>query len=161
MSAIYRFINIESLKEGILAYRNKFTKNTMSAFEYYLPESLIKKSSLNQQEKMVTTTWENKGIDPVKGACGTIMENVKISGYLQYGLYWCAVKKILLKNGFLQNDIDDERIANIYKSDSDLKTLILAYAFADYYKRNWLRGTRDFYINDTDKYVLFDEEMEL
>ncbi len=133
----------------------------MVAFNNFLPETLLTNSKLKKKAQWVTTTWQSRNKDPVEASAQTIIKNVRTNGYLQYGLYWWAVKRILLTNGFFKDDNIDVSIASVYRGESDLKTLILAYEFADYYNGNFYQGTREFDINDTDNYVLFDDELEL
>ncbi len=130
-------------------------------FENYLPDSLLSEAKLAKKVKWVSDTWEKRGKDPVEASAQTILKNVSRNGYLQYGMYWWAVKRVLLDNGFFKDDNIDESVASVYRGESDLKTLILAYEFADYYNGNFYQGTREFDINDTDNYVLFDDELEL
>jgi len=127
-------------------------------FTKHLPDSLLIDFELTKQVSHIEKTWKERGKEPVKASANATLNNVRKNGYLQYGMYWWAVKKILIKLDLIHGDNIDEVIASVYKGNTDLETLVLAYEFSQFYNSHYFQGTFQFPVNATDVYTLFDEE---
>jgi hypothetical protein len=78
--------------------------------------------------------------------------------YRQYGPYWYAVKSILGGYG----KATDAMIAEQYRGERDIDTLVMADEFRNLYFRTFIDGNQDFVLdgNSGETWTLFDEDME-
>lgn len=85
------------------------------------------------------------------------------TAYLEFGPYWWAVKAALRWQGEEFGAADDEAIRAAYGGAlSPLKAFAAGELFKDFYRRNWLAGNAQFWLDDgaEESYVLFDGDME-
>ena len=84
--------------------------------------------------------------------------------YLQLGVYWWAVKKILKARGyFIAGDIESPALMIAYTiKESDQATVFAAFAFRDWFIENCFLQAREHVLdNDTgETYILGDEVHE-
>lgn len=82
--------------------------------------------------------------------------------YVEFGPYWWAVKAALNAAGDDLGDATDEIVRTAYSGDTDLRTLIAATDFAEFYRSRYFAGTRVFDLGDlsADGYELADEDMD-
>lgn len=83
--------------------------------------------------------------------------------YLEFGPYWWAVKATLRTQGEEFGAADDEQIRQAYGGSlASLESLAAGELFKDFYRRNWLAGNAQFWLDDgaEESYVLFDADME-
>lgn len=80
--------------------------------------------------------------------------------YIEYGVYWWALKNVLAKHGYLFGDENDQELQQIYQHERDDYTIVAADNFKDEYRNKWFKGTREFDLADDRKYHLLDADME-
>lgn len=83
--------------------------------------------------------------------------------YLEFGPYWWAVKAALRAAGEEFGDADDALVRAEYGGDLPmLGALVAGELFKDFYRRSYLSGTSQFWLDDAaqESYVLFDANME-
>ena len=80
--------------------------------------------------------------------------------YIEYGVYWWALKNVLAKHGYLFGDENDQELQQTYQHEKDDYTIVAADNFKDEYRNKWFKGTREFDLADDRKYHLLDADME-
>ena len=81
--------------------------------------------------------------------------------YLEYGPYWWALIKILIKNGHDVGTTMDEEIAEVYRGETDEETFTAAFLFMDYYLDMFFQGNRKFQLDDSgEDWILRDPDVE-
>lgn len=82
--------------------------------------------------------------------------------YLDYGMYWGALKEVLRKSGYEWGDPITSPLTAVYVGETDLQTIIMADAFRNMYLNNFAIGTNSFVLDDNNpEYVtIYDEYME-
>jgi hypothetical protein len=84
--------------------------------------------------------------------------------YLEFGPYWWAVKDALRAAGEDFGSQDDPVVRPQYSPmlDTPGATLVAGELFKDYYRRTYLVGAAQFWLDDAaeESYVLFDADME-
>jgi len=110
---------------------------------------------------------DNDSAADVKGVLvSTVMYRLAKGGlrrYLDYGIYWWALKKALANNEHDFGGEYDDEILKEYSGKDDIENIILADMFRDYYLENFALGTREFLLNeegDATAYYLNDEYLE-
>lgn len=85
---------------------------------------------------------------------------IKPLGYLEFGPFWWAVKRVLSANGFEVGPTDNPALAEQWtvQGDADL-TLIAAWRAADQNREEYFAGSRDFAVGDS-VVSIFDPDME-
>lgn len=89
--------------------------------------------------------------------------HTKSASYLEYGIYWPALKKLLNKYGAnLGDDLINDPIANIYGNFTSEEAIISAAEnFREYYKESFFSGTNTYTIDELGSiWVLYDSDME-
>ncbi|MBK5645931.1 hypothetical protein [Acinetobacter proteolyticus] len=83
--------------------------------------------------------------------------------YLDYGPYWPALKKVLKKHDFDFGSPVFSEVAEAYKGDTDLQTIVMADEFRKDYLATQFVGTRVFLLNknSAEEFQLIDDDMEL
>ena len=134
----------------------------MEFTEYKYDPEKIRKRVVEMTGNLV----RNQGRDDLlQFGAGVIHERVttRRTGYLEYGPYWWALKRVMQRCGYFvgKND-DDPVLAEEYCGDSDVETMVMADTFADYYISHFFVGTRDFVLNSETGQVwtLMDTDME-
>ncbi|ENV00350.1 hypothetical protein [Acinetobacter variabilis] len=108
----------------------------------------------------------NRGFSNFEGfAAGVIQRRLEKdpARYLDYGVYWPALKEVLRKHDFDCGSPVYPLLAEVYRGDTDLQTIVMADEFRKDYLATQFVGTRMFLLNrDTGEEVaLIDDEMEL
>lgn len=82
--------------------------------------------------------------------------------YVDYGPYWWALKDVMRQNGYLMGDQSDPLVANEYRGEDAVSTLIAADEFRTQNLQSSLVGCSRFLLDkeSADWYVLFDPDME-
>lgn len=82
--------------------------------------------------------------------------------YRDYGMYWPALKEVLRNHGHDYGLPVYAQIAEVYKGETDLQTLIMADQFRADYLDTYAIGTNSFVLSDDDPEFIsfFDEDME-
>lgn len=82
--------------------------------------------------------------------------------YLEFGVYWYALKEALAAHGYVIGDETDEEMRDAYKGKTHAHTFVAAEAFKTFYRKHYFQGTRDFALDDDDGRVwtLFDRDIE-
>lgn len=80
--------------------------------------------------------------------------------YMEFGVYWFAVKDVLNRHGYYYGDTDDEEMRLEYQGKTDAHTLVAAERFKDMYRKTYFIGTTRFTLEeDGREWVLNDPEM--
>lgn len=100
-------------------------------------------------------------------AAGVIADRLRARPelYLEFGPYWWAVKDSLRAQGFDFGPEDDPIVRPHYGPPAlevQGAVLVAGELFKDYYRRTYLVGTSQFWLDDAaeESYVLFDPNME-
>lgn len=82
--------------------------------------------------------------------------------YLDYGMYWPALKEVLRKHGHDFGAPVYPLLSEVYRGDTDLQTIVMADEFRKDYLATQFVGTRVFLLNrDTGEEVtMIDDDME-
>jgi len=113
-------------------------------------------------ENEIINAMNDQGVD-VETMANAIAMRIKSMplSYLEFNVYWWAVKAILLKNGHNFGSFDDSYLRKLYTLDSDKMTLFVAFNVADANRSYYFHGTHEMKLNeDGDTYALFDPDME-
>ncbi len=107
----------------------------------------------------------NKGFSNLEAfAAGVIQRRLAKdpARYLDYGVYWPALKEVLRKHGFDCGAPVYPLLSAAYQGDTDLQTVIMADQFRADYLATQFVGTRTFLVDkDTGEEVtLIDDDME-
>lgn len=107
----------------------------------------------------------NKGFsDLYRFGLSVIMERLSKDRlrYRDYGPYWPALKLLLNDAGYELGPQSDPIIAESYKGESPVETLMMADLFRDEYLATQFVGSNQFMLDsDTGEFwVLFDQDME-
>lgn len=96
-------------------------------------------------------------------AAGVFYERLEkdIKRYLVYGVYWWALKDVLLRQGYGVGDVTDVDMAGWYKGATDEETLVAADLFyLDMSNKVMVDNTNWTIENGQPDYVLYDADME-
>lgn len=82
--------------------------------------------------------------------------------YLDYGVYWPALKAVLHKHGFDFGAPVYPQLCAVYCGDNDLQTIIMADEFRNDYLATQFVGTRTFLVDKEtgEEIILIDDDME-
>ena len=122
------------------------------------PDSLAQKT-----EEMRAGLKRNKGREDLAVfGCQIIREEIAKNplNYLRYGPYWWAVKAIARTCGINFGDIGYELMEREYSCANDDQTMVAAFEFRDFARRNFFRGNRVFLLGDEEEWTLNDPDME-
>ncbi|MDF0607200.1 hypothetical protein HZU77_016410 [Neisseriaceae bacterium TC5R-5] len=83
--------------------------------------------------------------------------------YRDYGPYWPALKKVMNEAGYTLGEQSDPLIAQAYRGESAVETLIMADEFRTQYLAQTIVYTNQFMLDGEsgEVWTLYDEEMEL
>lgn len=83
--------------------------------------------------------------------------------YLEFGMYWWALKAVMNANGYNYGNESFPLLENQYGMSSPLLTVYAAYKFAEESRNNNFYGNRDYRLDDDGDniYTLFDPDMEV
>ena len=130
----------------------------MNNYTNFLPESYAEE--LQSRRDMYMKHYSNSGQDALSEMSKIAMRESS-KGYIRFGLYWWALKDVLMRNDDLL-DIGNETnkvVGGIYKGDTDIDTLILAFIFRDWYDQSQFQGSDIFQSSDDFQYHLVDHDM--
>ena len=101
-------------------------------------------------------------VEFVPFACKIIAGNLqnKPIRYIEYGVYWWAVKALLAEHGFHFGKQTDIELVEAYRLERDDYMIMAAETFKDDYRATFFRGTREFDIEYGRIYHLLDADME-
>jgi len=83
--------------------------------------------------------------------------------YLEFGVYWWALKAVMNANGYSYGDESFPLLKNRYSLSSPMLTVYAAYKFAEESRATNFYGNRDYQLDDNDGdsiYTLYDKDME-
>lgn len=105
------------------------------------------------------------GDTSLKALCENTAKRISTTGYLEFGPYWWAVKRILNSNGYNLGATDNPFMASrftVQDDDAQTLTLIAAWRAADEIRDTYFHGSRDVPLDDEGEEVfsLFDPDME-
>lgn len=80
--------------------------------------------------------------------------------YLEFGVYWFALKKALLEYGYNFGDYTDSVMADEYSGKTASHTFVAAYKFSEFYLQNYFVGNREFELDNDVTWTLYDSDME-
>lgn len=114
-----------------------------------------------------------KGVAPLSLAAESLTRRVDADplNFLSFGPYWWAAKAAIRPYTDF-GPADDPVLRRAYTMDAQdgdearLKTVVAAFVFAEFYRQNYMRGTREFELNDPQEdgdpggYCLIDPDME-
>lgn len=81
--------------------------------------------------------------------------------YLRHGPYWWALKEQLRAAGQDVGDYTDATLAEVYRGETPVITLVMADAFRERMMSSRPVGARDFDLSEGEPvYILFDPDME-
>lgn len=97
--------------------------------------------------------------------CENTAKRVRSTGYLEFGPYWWAVKRILNANGYEFGPADNAYMADRFTvsgDDSGALTLVAAWRAADEIRNTYFKGANTFPLDDMgdEEFSLFDPDME-
>lgn len=106
-----------------------------------------------------------KGMSDFVGhAAGVITRRLQANPkqYLEFGMYWPSLKKLLNEHGAdLGDDLIDDEMATTYSYKSPAALIYAAEWFKDVYRETWFVGNNQFTITDDGlNWTLHDEDME-
>ena len=98
--------------------------------------------------------------------CENTVKRIRQTGYLEFGPYWWAVKRILNANGYELGANDDKFMADrftVNHPNGQALTLVAAWRAADEIRATFFKGSRDIPLDDdgNESYSLFDSDMEV
>lgn len=102
----------------------------MAFTEYFFDKELIKK----RVEERASNLRTNLGITSLlEFGLGVIADRLKKdkARYRDYGPYWWALKDIMNRSGHDLGSQSDPMVAQVYRGDSDVETLIMADEFRE------------------------------
>lgn len=117
-------------------------------------------------DELVSELRANKGndVDFIKFACGVIDRRLKKDPkrYLDYGVYWWALKDVLKQNGFDYGDERNELYSREYDGyGSQALTIVAAEQFSEEYLANNVIYTSRFILDESGEwYTIFDNDLE-
>lgn len=124
-------------------------------------------SKLTAQKKASYAKNRHENMDFVEFACHALAENIKSKPirYRGYGMYWWALKELLIKYGYDFGiagfgSSDDKDMANRYRMATDEETIVAADTFWYEMVRTNVRGNRDYRLENGELYSLYDDDME-
>lgn len=81
--------------------------------------------------------------------------------YLEFSVYWWAVKSILAQNGYNFGAFDDPYMRDLHTLQDHKTTLFVAFNVADANRSYYFHGTHEMKLNDDgETYALYDPDME-
>lgn len=107
----------------------------------------------------------NRGFSDFEGFAITVIHNrlQKEPGrYLDYGMYWAALKEVLRKHGYDYGDPVFPMLREVYCGKTDINTIVMADEFRKFYLATWAVGTSQFVLDlENPSYIdLVDDAME-
>lgn len=124
-------------------------------------------AELTAKKKASYAKNPHENMDFVAFACYAISENIKAKPirYRGYGMYWYALKQVLIKHGYDFGiadfgKYDDLDMANNYAMQDDEQTIVMADSFWHEMARTTIQGNREYTLENGELYILDDEQME-
>lgn len=115
------------------------------------------------EEEKASLSKNKPDVDFDAYAAEVIINRLKadIKRYLVYGVYWWALKDVLIKQGYdILGDEADHVMANRFKGSNDSETLVAADLFYQSMSDQVMVDNRDWQIDDDLSYTLYDADME-
>lgn len=129
-------------------------------------ESLFNKTHIDEVAALAAASLKaNRGFSNFESFAAGVIERRLAKDparYLDYGMYWAALKEVLRKHGYDFGSPVYPLIREVYCGDSDLQTIVMADEFRKDYLATQFVGTRVFLLNkDTgEDFSLIDDDME-